>query len=376
MKKEFYFVLIMFVFLLLTPNTFAATTTNGIKIDNSNNNGTVLYCEYSNGTYIRINETDHLEIEPDAVQYPGYLPFTKYDYQELRDYNFLDSNNKWDCPLYAVLKPGKPKEIIKFSNELINNGEVLVSLNKNKSSCEGKCTIFTPTSNKKSCTYNIGNKQLKIEGEGNKCTITYPDGTSESKVNGVCSMISSNNCPDFYYNKKTKEMKWATYDYNEFFKNADHYNDDIYEFICGDDKKNIEYLCDENCEYPNNRNIKCDEITDIIKGSTKIPSLCKQTGVLSAFRFIGYLLMVVKIAVPIILIIMGSLDFSKAIMNSSQDAVKKATNMFATRIITGVAIFLLPTVINFVFNLLPESENNFKKCNTCLFKPNKCNINK
>lgn len=106
---------------------------------------------------------------------------------------------------------------------------------------------------------------------------------------------------------------------------------------------------------------------------TDIPKLCEQAGVLSAFRFIGYLLVVVKIVIPIILIVMGSLDFGKAIMDSNQDAVKKATHMFATRIITGVVIFLLPTVVNFVFGLLPNNKNNFEKCSTCLFTPNKCN---
>lgn len=102
--------------------------------------------------------------------------------------------------------------------------------------------------------------------------------------------------------------------------------------------------------------------------------ICTKPGILKSFRFIGYLLYVVKVLIPIILIITGSMDYAKAILASNQDAIKKATVTFGTRIVAGVVVFLIPTVVNFAFSLLPENKDNFKACSTCIFKPRSCKI--
>lgn len=375
MKQKRFLVLILLIIFMI-PKVSAKTTANGIPINNTSANYTELYCEYTGGAYVLVRETDHIEVEPDSYSYPGYLPFDNINYDTMRNYGFLDTSNNWDCPLYAKVTSGTTK-ITNFSNNMANSNSY-AKLDVSNSFCEGKCSIYTATSNKYTCEYTSGSKKMTINGEGNKCTITYPDGSSESMTNGVCGNTSSNGCPDLYYNKRTNDIEAATYDYNEWFKkDTNNYDSEMYSFLCGNDKDNIEYYCSGNCQYSANKNIDCQNAATEIHGvtvHTDLPKLCSQEGILKSFRFFGYILFVVKIIVPILLIIMGTMDFGKAVVASNQDAVSKAAKMFAMRIATGIAIFLLPTVVNFIFDLLPSSVSDYNACKTCLFEPSNCDI--
>jgi len=390
MKKLKYVLLIA---ILIVPNIVNAnTTTNGVTINgNGRDDITDLYCEYSNGAYVLIHETDHLEIEPDAYSYPNYLPFKDYTYNELQKYDFLDSNNNWDCPLYATIKERYSNEITGFSNTKPSTSEPIVMLEVSKSTCEGKCSKFTGyTVNKYNCEYysQSAAKKITIVGESNKCTITYPDGSTESMVNGVCGWITSSCNTDFFYNQNTKQLKPISYDYNAWFEgNHNHYNSDHHEFVCGKDKNVIDYYCSGACEYPSNKNIDCDKVDKNIKGEstveTTLDQICTKEGILKSFRFFGYLLFIVKILVPIILIIMGSIDFGKAMLDSNQDAVIKSAKALGYKIAAGVIVFLIPTIINFFFGLFESNADNyidgsstFANCRTCLFDPKGCNIEK
>ena len=71
----------------------------------------------------------------------------------------------------------------------------------------------------------------------------------------------------------------------------------------------------------------------------------------------------VQILVPIIIIAMGMIDFSKAVLADDQAAIKKATGNFVKRLIVGVAIFLIPIVLDVILKLveLPEVQGSLCK---------------
>lgn len=56
------------------------------------------------------------------------------------------------------------------------------------------------------------------------------------------------------------------------------------------------------------------------------------------------------IAVPILLIVLGSVDFGNAVLSSDQEAMQKAVKRFTIRCIVAVAIFFLPMLVNLVFS--------------------------
>ena len=74
---------------------------------------------------------------------------------------------------------------------------------------------------------------------------------------------------------------------------------------------------------------------------------------------IKYAFHVVKFAVPVLIIGLGIVDFIKAMTAQSQDEVKKATTKLIKRLIIGVCIFVLPTIIDF---LLKVAEVNTELC--------------
>lgn len=53
-----------------------------------------------------------------------------------------------------------------------------------------------------------------------------------------------------------------------------------------------------------------------------------------------------KIIAPILIIVLGSLDFAKAAIASKEDEMRKAQSTFVKRVIAGVVVFLVPIIID------------------------------
>lgn len=63
---------------------------------------------------------------------------------------------------------------------------------------------------------------------------------------------------------------------------------------------------------------------------------------------IDMILSYVRIIVPILIILLGSLDLGKAVIAGRADEMKKAQNTFIKRIIMGVIIFFVPVIVDIV----------------------------
>ena len=99
-------------------------------------------------------------------------------------------------------------------------------------------------------------------------------------------------------------------------------------------------------------------------------SFCVRTSPI--WQFIGYFLIGLKVLVPLIIIILGIVDFAKAIASNDKDGTTKSAAGLLRRFIIGVIIFLVPTLVNVVFNLLAtqfEGINSVTACSTCLLDP-------
>lgn len=66
----------------------------------------------------------------------------------------------------------------------------------------------------------------------------------------------------------------------------------------------------------------------------------------------------VKILVPIALIIWGIIDMARAMMASSEDNMKKAQSSLINKIFAAVCVFLVPTVLNIVLDIVAIGTNN------------------
>ena len=67
---------------------------------------------------------------------------------------------------------------------------------------------------------------------------------------------------------------------------------------------------------------------------------------------------ILQIAVPIILIIMGMLDFAKATAASKEEDMKKAQQSFVRRLIAGAAVFFVIFIVRIVVGILNTDDSN------------------
>lgn len=60
---------------------------------------------------------------------------------------------------------------------------------------------------------------------------------------------------------------------------------------------------------------------------------------------------ILRILIPIILNVFGIIDFAKAIFAGNEDDMKKAQKKFIKRLIIGIVIYLIPSLLNLVLNV-------------------------
>ena len=58
-----------------------------------------------------------------------------------------------------------------------------------------------------------------------------------------------------------------------------------------------------------------------------------------------------KVLVPIIVIVLGIMDFAKAVFAGKADVMSKAQKTFAKRVVIGVAFFFIPVFIDIIMEL-------------------------
>lgn len=83
---------------------------------------------------------------------------------------------------------------------------------------------------------------------------------------------------------------------------------------------------------------------------------------------------IVQIAIPIILILMGSIDLFKGITAGKEDEMKKGQQMFIKRLAVGAIIFFVVIIVKFLISIVADSEsitNNIVDCIDC-FVDNDC----
>ncbi len=102
-------------------------------------------------------------------------------------------------------------------------------------------------------------------------------------------------------------------------------------------------------------------------------NFCTKTA--NIWQIIGYVLLVFKIVIPILLIIFGVMDLGKAVIASKDDEIKKATTSLVKRAIAAIVIFLLPTIVTFIIGLVTDFSSNedisadYDVCRKCITSP-------
>lgn len=105
-------------------------------------------------------------------------------------------------------------------------------------------------------------------------------------------------------------------------------------------------------------------------------NICGDTNILKALRFVGYLLALARLFVPLLIIGFGIFDIYKTVIAGTMDSFSKQLKSFGMRLIIGILIFFVPTICGVVLNQLEGFNvisSEYKSCEKCLLSPFKCN---
>lgn len=92
------------------------------------------------------------------------------------------------------------------------------------------------------------------------------------------------------------------------------------------------------------------------------------------WKLIGTVINIFKIAIPIIIVLLAILDLGKAVMAGEDKEIKEAQKMLIKRLVYGVVIFFVVTIVQVVFNLVGQnlSSGDSSVCWICATNPSKC----
>jgi hypothetical protein len=88
-------------------------------------------------------------------------------------------------------------------------------------------------------------------------------------------------------------------------------------------------------------------------------SVCSDYG--SIIGIVKGILGIIQFAIPILLIIMGSIDLGKAVMSSDEKEIKGASTKLMKRAIAAIAVFLVSALVNLIMNMVAKNTSGAKK---------------
>ncbi len=102
---------------------------------------------------------------------------------------------------------------------------------------------------------------------------------------------------------------------------------------------------------------------------------CEDENIVKVFTFLGYIVLIAKILVPILIIALATFDLYRAVVSNEDEELGNQIKVVIRRIITGILIFLIPTIVkigmSFVNNW-KDVEHDYEKCLTCVLEPGSC----
>lgn len=78
-------------------------------------------------------------------------------------------------------------------------------------------------------------------------------------------------------------------------------------------------------------------------------------------NILRYVIVIIQFSVPLLLIILGTVDMFKAMTKDDEKENKKVIDTFVKRLIYGVMIFLVPFLVRLVFRVLNDNILNNQK---------------
>lgn len=96
--------------------------------------------------------------------------------------------------------------------------------------------------------------------------------------------------------------------------------------------------------------------------------ICGNPNLAPLWNVVGTVINIIWIGVPILLIVLGSIDLGKAVISSKEDEVKKAKKALLNRIIYAVLVFCVVWIVGIVMDAISSigiEGTDTTTCRTC-----------
>ena len=80
--------------------------------------------------------------------------------------------------------------------------------------------------------------------------------------------------------------------------------------------------------------------------------------------FVSRVINLIKVLVPIILVVMGMIDFARATISSDEKQMKESQSRLVRRFLSGAIVFFIIAIVQFVFSAIGQSDSMIK-CIAC-----------
>ena len=101
-----------------------------------------------------------------------------------------------------------------------------------------------------------------------------------------------------------------------------------------------------------------------------VSQFCRDTA--GIWKIFGYIVLVFKIVIPLLLIVFGMVDLGKAVVSSDDKAISKAVSSLIKRFIAAVVLFFVPTLVNALFNVIGITTGMDTTCIDCVTNIDSC----
>ena len=386
MKKKMFF-------LLLLPLIFA-----GMYIE-VNASEKIATCSYS----VKGVQDFEIEIYDNKIKHPnndwvsGKSIMFMYSFKEKNYLNKVYDGNKLaaQCPTLAYCTDASGNYIIQDENTICDAGgdsstSIYGTMKIEKNDIEVKedksrtvCTRYsTPRGGKKleiKFGYNEdGEKIFSVFWEG---TTTGGNAMYDASIS-VSNIIYSvdedlydvfwddNSCEssDLYFENQGAETS-GTKHYIITDKKSSGLNNGSNDNSTGHEDKTPSYDSSDKAFNPKKL---CEEAENC---NISLANFCTSGTVARSFKFLGLLFYVAKILVPGIIIVMGIVNLFKIMTSGKLDDAKKYAKSIVIRIFVGIAIFLIPGIIDTFYSTAKSiigsgGAGGFDNCEKCLLAPN------
>lgn len=89
---------------------------------------------------------------------------------------------------------------------------------------------------------------------------------------------------------------------------------------------------------------------------------CIDDSLLNIMRLVRLVIKVLQIAVPVGLILMGTIDMAKSVIAGDEKKIKEAQKPFIKRIVAAIIVFLISYLVNVAINLVVSDASDWRKC--------------